>query len=159
MMHTRRKLILIFAAATLAYPQTSAKPNFTGRWKMVRDKSEFHGFKMPDAIIRVVDHRDPTMNLHTIQTVGDKTSMSDVSYLTDGTPATNTISGRDAESKAFWDGQVLVIRTLMKTSRGDQEVVEDRWELSDGGHTLTTSSHVETDRGGADLKMVCIKEN
>ena len=44
-------------------------PNFSGRWRMVKEKSDFNGFKAPDAVIRVVDHRGQMINLHTIQTV------------------------------------------------------------------------------------------
>jgi hypothetical protein len=157
----RRKFIWTGLAGVLprlASSQTPSRPNFSGRWRMVRDRSEFHGFKMPDMVVRVVDHHDPILNLHTVQTVGGKTSMADVSYTTDGSSATNTISGRDAQSKAFWDGPDLVIRTTMKTAKGDNEVIEDRWQLSADGATLTTISHVETDRGGADLKLVCAKD-
>jgi hypothetical protein len=157
----RRKFIwtgLLAIVPRLASAQTPARPNFSGRWRMVRDRSEFHGFKMPDMVVRVVDHHDPVLNLHTVQTVNGKTSLADVSYTTDGSSATNTISGRDAQSKAFWDGRDLVIRTTMKTAKGDNEVIEDRWQLSADAGTLTTISHVETDRGGADLKLVCAKD-
>jgi hypothetical protein len=157
----RRKFIWAGLAAVVprfAFAQTSARPNFSGRWRMVRDRSEFHGFPMPDMVVRVVDHHDPILNLHTVQTANGKTSMADVSYMTDGSSATNTIRGRDAQSKAFWDGPDLVIRTTMKTAKGDNEVIEDRWQLSADGATLTTISHVETDRGGANLKLVCVKD-
>ena len=46
----------------------------------------------------------------------------------------------------------------MKNKSGDNEVIEDRWELSGDGQTLTIKSHIETDKGGADLIMVCAKE-
>ena len=114
---------------------------------------------MPDMVVRVVDHHDPILNLHTVQTVGGKTAMADVSYTTDGSPTTNVIKGRDAQSKSFWDGQDLVIRTTMKTAKGDNELIEDRWQISADRKVLTTISHVETDKGGADLKLVCLKDN
>lgn len=135
-----------------------AKPNFSGRWRMIKDKSVFHGFKVPDLIVRVVDHHDPTLNLHTVQTVASKTSISDVSYFTDGSIATNSINGHDATSKAFWDGGDLVIRTDLKTSSSGNQQIEDRWQLSADGQTLTTISHIVTDKGGADLTLVCAKE-
>jgi hypothetical protein len=136
-----------------------AKPNFSGRWRMVKDKSDFGGFKAPDMIVRVIEHRDPTLNVHTVQTSGGKTSAADVSYFTDGSETTNSLSGRDAVSKAFWDGPALVIRTTTKDSKGEDEVIEDRWELSDDQKTLTTSSHITTPRGEVDMKLVCEKEN
>jgi hypothetical protein len=81
-----------------------------------------------------------------------------VSYFTDGTVTKNVINGRDAESKAFWDGPTLVVRTNMKDSKGEDEVILDRWDLSADGNTLTTTSHIETPRGHVDMKLVCARE-
>jgi hypothetical protein len=134
------------------------RPNFSGRWRMVKEKSDFNGFKVPDAVIRVVDHRDPVINLHTIQTTGKQTTMADVSYFTDNSVTMNTIKGRDAQCRAFWDGQALVVRTKMIMANGEKEVIEDRWELSADGNTLTTTSHIVTEKGEAALTLVCEKE-
>lgn len=164
----QRSFSLAVLSAFLLVPQfgsaqsasaPAVKPNFSGRWRMVRDKSQFRGFKMPDIIVRVIDHHDPTLNLHTVQTTGKQTSMSDVSYFTNGAESSNTINGREAESKAFWDGAALVIRTNMLTAKGEHEVIEDRWELSPDGKTLTTESHITTESGTADLILVCGKQN
>jgi hypothetical protein len=125
---------------------------------MVKAKSEFHGFKTPDIIVRTVDQHDPILNLHTVQTTGSQTSITDISYFTDGATANNVINGRNAQSKAYWDGAALVVRTDMKNSKGEAEQIEDRWELSEDGQTLTTKSHIVTDKGEADLTLVCSKE-
>ena len=125
---------------------------------MQKDKSEFSGFKMPDIITRSVEQHGVIMNVHTVQTSGDKTSISDVTYSIDGTPTQNVVSGRDAESKTYWDGSTLVVRTTMKTAKGDDELIEDRWALSDSKQTLTTTSHVETDKGEVDMTLVCARE-
>lgn len=138
--------------------ETEAKPDFSGRWRMVKDKSDFGRATMPDMIVRVVDQHAATMNVHTIQTSGTKTTTADVSYFTDGSEATNIINGHNALSKAFWDGTALVIRTHIKLSNGEDEMVLDRWELSDDGQTLTTTSQITTSKGGANLKLVCVKE-
>jgi hypothetical protein len=163
-MMTKRSFLLAFVLAPLpafAFQNSSpaAKPNFSGRWRMLKDKSAFHGFKTPDIIVRVVDHHKTVLNVHTIQTTGARTSISDVSYSTDGTITTNTINGHDASSRGYWDGPVLVIHTSMKTPSGGDEEIEDRWQLSADGETLTTSSHITTDKGGADLTLVCAKES
>lgn len=134
------------------------KPDFSGRWRMLKDKSEFSGFKTPDVITRTVEQHGIIMNVHTVQTVGDKTSIADVSYNLDGTPTENIVNGRDAESKTYWDGSVLVVRTNMKTASGDPELIEDRWALSEDKQTLTTTSHIETDKGGVDMTLVCSRQ-
>ena len=124
----------------------------------MKSQSDFHGFREPDMIIRVVDHHDPAVNVHTIQTAGQKTGTSDITYFTDGSITKNSVNGRDAESKCYWDGSVLVVRTSMKTATGEDELVTDRWELSSDKQMLTISSHIDTDKGGVDMKLVMARE-
>ncbi len=126
---------------------------------MVKERSDFARAPMPDIIVRVIDQRDSTMNVHTVQTTGKKTSAADISYFTDGTEASNVINGHSALSRAFWDGSALMIRTELKLSDNESEVIEDRWELSPDGATLTTTSHIITPKGETEMKMVCVKES
>lgn len=154
----------IVMAASLIAQQTPGQlepkhTNFSGRWRMVKSQSDFGGFHMPDIVVRTVDQWGATMNVHTVQTSDDKTSTNDLSYFTDGSITKNVINGRDAESKGFWDGPVLVMRTSMKNASGDNELITDRWELSPNHQTLTISSHVETPRGDFNMKMVCERDN
>jgi len=125
---------------------------------MVKEKSDFGHAKMPDIVVRVIDQRGTTMNVHTVQTMGTKTTNADVSYNLDGSESPNVLNGHDAISRSFWDGPALMIRTTLKLSDGTEERVLDRWELSDDGQTLTNSSTVSTEKGGAVLKLVCVKE-
>ncbi len=151
----------IAVSGLLVAQETPAAPshtNFSGRWRMEKDQSDFAKFKMPDIVVRVVDQHDSTMNIHTVQTTGTKTSVADVSYFTDGSITKNVINGRDAESKTFWDGPTLVVRTSMKDSKGEDELILDRWDLSADGNTLITTSHIETPRGQVYMKMVCLRE-
>lgn len=162
--HSFAMTMAAFGALAAALPLTAQVPgraprtNFSGRWRMVKDQSDFGAFHMPDIIVRVIDQHEQTMNVHTVQTMGSKTQTSDTLYFTDGTVAKNVINGRDAESKAFWDGSTLVIRTEMKDSSGEAEQIIDRWDLSADQNTLTTTSRITTPRGGADMKLVCTRE-
>ncbi len=155
-------LILIsLAAAGVLYGQAAAtapQPNFSGRWRMDKAKSDFAGFTVPDMVVRVIDQHDPTMNIHTVETINGKTSTADVSYFLDGSGAKNVINGRDAISKAFWDGPALMIRTYTKDSKGNEVEIMDRYELSGDGDTLTTTSHIANTKGSVDLKLVSSKE-
>ena len=138
--------------------KSSAHANFSGRWRMDKAKSDFGTFNKPDIVVRVIDQHDPDMNVHLVQTTGDRTSTVDVTYKTDGTYSTNIVNGRDARTKSFWDGRDLVIRTNMRNSKNEPEVIEDRYSLSPDGQTLTTTSHVVTDKGEATLVLVSNKE-
>jgi len=165
-MNRYRRLALLMIAAAAAWPAVlsaqapaqSVKPDFSGRWRMEKDKSNFGSFQVPDIVVQVVEHRDPTLNVHTVETTGKQTSTADVSYFTDGTPSNNIIKGRKAESKAFWDGAVLNVRTSEKDSKGEDVVIEDRWELSEDGQTLTRTSHIITEKGSVDLKLISQRE-
>ena len=92
------------------------------------------------------------------RSTGTATKTADVTYLLDGTPSSNIINNHPATSKAFWDGETLNIRTNLKLSNGDDELVEDTWQLSPDGTTLNETSHVSTPKGGILMKMVCEKE-
>jgi hypothetical protein len=146
------------AIANAQATPAAAKPDFSGRWRMEKGKSDFGSFRMPDIVVQVVEHHDPTLNVHTVETSGKNTSTADVSYFTDGTTSKNVIKGRQAESKTFWDGAVLNIRTSEKDSKGEDVVIEDRWELSDDGETLTRTSHIVTSKGSVDMKLISKKE-
>jgi hypothetical protein len=135
-----------------------AHANFSGRWRLDKEHSNFAKFKMPDIVVRVIDQHDPTMNVHTVQTSGQRTSTVDVTYYTDGSPSSNVVNGREATSKSFWDGNALVVRTDMKTAKNEDEQIEDRYELSEDGNTLTTTSHVVTSKGDVTMTMVCSKQ-
>lgn len=164
MFHLRLSFALLALAPLAGWGQAQRspgmlpKPDFSGRWRMLKEQSDFHGFHEPDIVVRVVDDHDPAMNVHTIQTTGEKTTTSDVTYFTDGSVTKNVVNGRDAESKCYWDGEVLVVRTSMKTAKGENELIADRWELSEDKQTLTITSHVDTDKGEVDMKMVCGRE-
>jgi hypothetical protein len=125
---------------------------------MDKEKSKFGRFKMPDLVVRVIEQKDPIMNVHLVQTTGDRTASVDSVYMTDGTESKNVINGRDAVSRSFWDGKDLVIRTDMKTSKNEDEDIEDRYELSEDGQTLTMTSHVVTEKGEVTMTMVCTKQ-
>lgn len=148
----------IVSAVPSSAEDTAKHPNYSGRWKMIKDQSDFGKFKAPDMIIRVIDEHEPTLNIHTVQTKDGKTTASDVSYYIDGRASTNSLGGRDATSKSFWDGSSLTIRTETKNSKGENTQIVDRWDLSADGQTLTIASHIETPNGEVDLKLVCEKE-
>lgn len=156
-------VLFAFGLGTAVIPAqgvpSGVRPDFSGRWRMVKEKSNFATFHMPDMIIQQIDHHDPTLNVHTVETLGGKTNSNDVSYFTDGSESQNVISGRDATSKAFWDGPALMVRTETTDSRGGNIVMEDRYELSPDRKTLTEASHITTALGGeVNMKLVCAKE-
>lgn len=136
--------------------QGSQKPNFSGVWQMVKEKSDFGIVRAPDRIVRTIDHQGVTINLHTEQTVDGKSRSSDLVYYTDGRDSANVVNGHEATNHCYWDGETLVIRTAA-TNKGQAALTEERWTLEPDGKTLTMTSHWKEGRIEADFKMVLEK--
>jgi len=148
-------LLIVTLFATFAAAQTDDKTNYSGEWRMIKEKSDFGKFTAPDSLVRTVDQKDVTINVHTAQTGPAGKASADVIYYTDGRESVNEIRGRESKSHCFWDGNVLVIRTIAKASNNTPIETEERWELSEGGKILTMTSHMETELTQADFKLVC----
>lgn len=157
-----KRLLLSLSALALLIPALSRaddsppKPNFSGQWNMVKDKSDFGHFagSTPDSVVYTIDHRKETVSVHVVQQRDKTKGVSDLVYYTDGRDSINEASGRESKSHCFWDGATLVIRTDSHTSRGEHSTAEIRWALSDDKKTLTMTSHIETDHIQDDFKMV-----
>ena len=74
---------LIWAQAPPAVPGSLPKPNFSGRWHMMKEQSGFGSFHMPDIVVRTMDDHPPAINVHTVQTAGEKTTTVDITYFTE----------------------------------------------------------------------------
>lgn len=150
------KVVFSLLLAGCLFAQSNQKPNFSGVWQMLKEKSDFGVVRMPDRVVRTIDHQGVTINLHTEQTVDGKSRASDVVYYTDGRDSSNVVNGHEAINHCYWDGATLVIRTVA-TNKGETAVTEERWSLEPDGKTLTMTSHVKSSRLDADFKMVLEK--
>lgn len=146
-------LALLLIAGVSA--QSERKPNFTGEWRMDAEKSDFGKFPAPTYIARNVVQKDPELVVDTTQRAANGEQTAHVVYRTDGVETKNQLSTGEGISHAFWDGNELVIRTTMTNRSGVDVLMEERWSLSADRQTLTILSHIETPKGGADLKLVC----
>jgi hypothetical protein len=157
MRSVKRCVLLALLLAAIAAAQ-QPKTNFSGRWRMLKNQSDFANFTMPDSVVRVVEQHGVAMNVHTVETLHGKTNISDIVYYTDGRVSHNTINGNSAESRTFWYGPELMVRTIEKNAKGQEIEMLDSWQLSPDGQTLTTTSHITTAKGSVDLRLVCVKE-
>jgi len=148
-------LLCLAAALPVVFAQAEEKPDFSGQWRMNAQKSDFGKFPMPSSITRTIVQKGPNLSVDTVERGASGEQTAHAMYRTDGVDTTNHFNTGEGTSHAFWDGQTLVIRTSMKTKSGVEVVMEERWGLSSDKNTLTTDSHIETSKGGADLKLVC----
>jgi len=147
--------VFLLVAAAAGFAQSDTKTNYSGAWRMMKEKSDFGKFTAPDSLVRTVDQKDVTINVHTAQTGPAGKASADVTYYTDGRESINEVRGRESKSHCFWDGSVLVIRTYAKASNNTPIETEERWELSSDGKILTMTSHMETGLTQHNFKLVC----
>src|SRR5215471_9927066 len=89
-----RGLICVAVFAFAATLHAQAKPDFSGEWTVVADKSDFGPMPPPSSMTRTIVHKDPSIKMTLTQSggaMGDSTT--NLTFTTDGKPQTNTISG------------------------------------------------------------------
>lgn len=154
----RRSLIAI-AALTLFSGLLSAqdKPNFSGTWKMNGEKSDFGPMPAPEKLVRVIDHKDPEMQIKTTQSGQQGEVTSELKYKTDGTESVNKMRGQDVKGVAKWEGDKLVVRSKREV-QGMEISITETWTATDAGKVLTVTNAIETPQGSFEAKIVLEKQ-
>src|SRR5215475_13132029 len=130
-MKSRTSAALMIAAivclcASIVSAQT--KPDFSGVWKMNREKSKFVK-SGPDAILIQIDHKEPALTEE--WSVNGGRSIVD-KYTIDGKEREQAAMGMLAMTSAKWEGDALVINV---------KEIDEYWKfkttLSADGKTMT----------------------
>lgn len=152
-------VLRILAAAALlgAAGQASAKPNFTGEWKMNPDASSFAPLPAPDRMVRKIVQHDPRLKITTTQFGQQKEIVTELLYTTDGKQCRNVIRGQQFTGNARWDGDTLVIESRREV-QGMGISQTENWTLSPDGQTLTIINHVQTPQAAFDITIVLEKQ-
>jgi hypothetical protein len=149
-------LVLAFSFGLSAVP-VDAKPNLSGDWKLNVSRSEFGEFPAPSSMTMKNSHEEPALKAlsKVVSDAGEATY--DLNFRTDGVETVNMAGPTELKTTSKWDGDVLVMNT--KGTFGDTEVtLVDKWDLSDGGKTLTIRRHWSSSRGEFDQKLVLEKQ-
>lgn len=148
------RILTLFTLLTLS---AFAKPNFAGDWKMNASKSEFGQFPAPSAMTQKVTHEDPSLKVASKMSTDNGDMEFESTYTTDGKECTNQFGPNPMKSTLKWDGDTLVIDT--KGQFGDNDfTLQDKWDLSTDGKTLTLRRHWASSRGEMDQKIVFEKQ-
>jgi hypothetical protein len=145
-------------AALTIQLSAQTKPNFSGEWTMVPEKSSFGMMPTPTAMTRTITHKDPAIKIVTTQTagaLGDTTV--ETNFTTDGKAQTNTVTGLPMSTVGAWDGAALTFHSSLN-QQGTDITIDDRYELSDGGQTLTITRKFGSADGGFEAKIVFKKK-
>jgi hypothetical protein len=145
-------------AALTVQLSAQAKPNFSGEWTMVPEKSSFGMMPTPTTMTRTITHKDPAVKIVTAQTgsaLGDTTV--ETNFTTDGKPQTNTVTGTPVSTVGAWDGAAMTFHSTFN-QQGADITIDDRYELSDAGQTLTNTRKFASPDGGFEAKIVFKKK-
>jgi hypothetical protein len=159
MIHTAAASLLAIAAtlALAAGVAAQTKPNFSGEWTLVADKSDFGPMPAPTKLVRTIVHVDPSLKIKTVQASMEGETTAETTFSTDGKPTNNTVMGNPMSTVGKWEGPTLLLNSTM-TVEGTSITIEDRISLSDGGKTLTMARKLDTPDGTINLKIVMAKK-
>ncbi len=121
--------VIVCLCASIAAAQT--KPDFSGSWKMNREKSKFADGG-PDNLLIKVDHKEPAFVEDWKMSTPDGERSFQAKYTTDGKETEQEVMGRTAKTSAKWEGAALVIE--FKSEGG---FFKRKITLSADGKTIT----------------------
>lgn len=135
----------------------SARPNYTGRWKLDTEKSYLGPFENLSVLIRDVRHDDPRLIISVEANSAKGRLTGEMRFLTQREEVSNTVAGAETIGSVMWLGDHL----LMKTTRdweGLRTTLEELWTLSEDGKTLRIDAVVTTPHGNEELLVVFQKQ-
>lgn len=152
MMYVLGALLSLTLATT---EQSTAKPNFSGEWKMNVAKSDFGVLPPPESITRSITHAEPSLTIVEAQ----KSAMGDQNatrkYVTDGTETTFESSGATVATSAKWAEDTLVVVSKVEAVG---LMFNDVMSLSPDGKTMTSKVHIGSPQGDVDVTIVFEKQ-
>ena len=134
-----------------------SKPNFSGEWTLVIDKSDFGPTPPPTSMQRTVTHADPSLKYVTVQQTAAGETKAETTFSTDGKPQKNSVQGNQMVTTGKWDGDTIVLSSTMEI-QGVSVSMEERLALSEGGRTLTVTRSFTTADGPFTVKFVLVKK-
>lgn len=162
-------LSMILVAAALPMLAVAAdKPNFSGTWKLNREKSVFPdmgggqgGGRMAGEMTRVIVHQDPNLEIKTTMQGRDGNPMTmEVKLTTDGKEVVNKTQGRGgmgggtATSKGSWEGGNFVVKTVRQISTPNGDITinsTETYTLAEDGKSMKVVAKNETPMGEIEI--------
>jgi hypothetical protein len=149
--------VLLLASAALVTAQS--QPNFTGEWKLNRDKSDFGVLSPPDRRIDVIRHDGPVLELTSRHSRRDHETVGEWKCRTDSGACTVSLTGVEMKlaTRVVWRGSPLVLESEGEYM-GGQVRATDRWTLSTDGNTLTIARRMSNQTGETHQNLVFEKQ-
>ncbi len=143
-------ILILFAVVTLT---AQDERDFSGVWKLNRDRSEIRALpRAPDPILKV-EQTGAALQVSATQQEGAPAVAS--TYPLDGKEAKRKIGDTSASSMTKWEGSALLVNTLVSGSQS--YTVMERWKRSRDGRTLTIRRTIV--RASGETESVLVYDN
>lgn len=153
----RRSVLAVIACMGLMASAATGKPNFTGTWKLVADKSDFGPMPVPEKYEQAVNHADPDLRIKVTQVSGQGEVSQELTYNTEGKETTNSFRGAPMKSTAKWDGDNLTIESKIDF-QGNEITIKDKWALDENGKVVVVTRNLNSPQGELEMKIVLEKQ-
>jgi hypothetical protein len=155
-MKTRTSAALMVAAigclcASIAGAQT--KPNFSGTWKMNREKSKAETLDKFRSIIAKIEHNEPHFSESITLTHDGGDLTAEGNYTTDGKESEAQSTSGALKATAKWEGDALIVEW-----KNEGIHVRRKYILAADGKTLTVNARHSTTNGEVDEITVFEKQ-
>lgn len=153
--HETERLVipLCIAVTFVSVLSAQTKPNFSGHWKLNSLESDFGVLPPSASRTDIIEHNEPALKISTDQTGSRGTQSDVVYYATDGQDCMNKIGMLDVRSKVSWQGNNLVVASIVYLEEG-QLNSNSIWTLSDNGRTMTQRTHLMIANREIEQKLV-----
>ena len=148
--------LVLMAALCLGALGAQAKPNFSGVWKLVADKSDFGFFPLPEKLEQDIQHQEPELKLKQTQSTQQGEVTVEFLYSTDGKETSNQVRGVPVKTVMNWDEDVLRMEYKLSV-QGNDITVTERWVMAEDGKTYSVSRKIVSPQGDVEMKLVLEK--
>jgi hypothetical protein len=129
------------------------KPDFSGRWRLNVEKSDFGLMPKPERVDYVLTQKDSELIVKSTAMTNSGEVSNSVRVTTDGKEFTNELHGQSIKGTAKWDGATLVV-TQKASMQGTEIVVVQRWTLSADRKSITQEVSISTPQGELQQKAI-----
>lgn len=155
----------ILMAALAAFSFAAGTPDFSGKWKLNLDKSEFPEAagpgpaRKPTSLEREITQDASKILMKATQPGRDGAPVTrEFTLMLDGSETTSTNPRGSTKTKVHFEGRKLVSESAseFKTPQGDTISVTttDEWSLSNDGKVMTVNSKISGPFGDNEIKYV-----
>ena len=149
-------VLLTVACLSLSVP-ASARPDYSGVWKLDYSKSYLGPMADQKTMVLDVTHDDPRLIVTSRYRLAGREESEEMRLLTQGEEMVFVLNGKETRGHALWFGDHLFLTTTQPIA-GIEAKIEELWTLSADGRTLRIHAVVTTPKGREELLGVFEKQ-